>query len=41
MDTHDGNIIQFAAGGPYYMYRCELGFFPRGFSQSSIAASLV
>jgi len=21
MDAHDGNIIQFEAGGPYYMYR--------------------
>ena len=21
MDTHDGNVVQFEAGGPYYMYR--------------------
>ena len=21
MDTHDGNVVQFAPGGPFYMYR--------------------
>ena len=22
MDAHDGTVVRFEAGGPYYMYRC-------------------